>query len=704
MNYQPGDILGGKYQILSVIGGGSMGMVYKAEHMSIRKPVAIKIMQGDYAQSEEYRERFMREARSAASLEHFNICSVMDFDMTEHGDAYIVMELLSGETLAERITRLGVLEPLSACLIMRQLMSALGCAHAKGIVHRDIKPDNVFLIQHEDRDDFVKLIDFGVAHIEHPESANIKPLTQIGQVYGTPEYLAPEQAQGEVVDYRADLYSAGTIFYEMLVGVTPFLGENYLELLVKQVQEPPPHLPDSIPQSEHLDAIIQCLLQKNPDDRFQAAQEVTPLLDEAIMLLSVDNPGISISSLSSYSGSLVVSLQKMSMQSSNSNEAAEPISAEVASVLPKTRRQKQIFILIVSLSALAMVVVFQLGLGIYNQTKQLAQPEPKELDHIQIAIEKLSQEGKVVRIEDEVRQPEPYNITEKEFRVGADAVLSSEPELVPATEAYLSKKYSVSFSALNNVKEKYWNHPNFVRLYLLNCYELKRANARNEKDRAEFEMLTIETLAHLFAIEPHAALNPAVITIGKELFSSKAKDKATIGDVLVEQQGEYTRTALAWLIIKTPYEGHNYQWFKNMMETFDQLKVSLPQSNKEKRPDSGNGDPSQADNDEKQGDDADVENPSSETPEWLVKAVECWKIRRDECKLLHAALQNMAKMDEFKEDVYPHVILPMQTQVFKERKCKKGSVSCEDCNSLRHWIDERVRTYKAHVENGMYAN
>ena len=692
MNYQPGDILGGKYKILSVIGGGSMGMVFKAEHMSIRKPVAIKVMQGDYAQSEEYRERFMREARSAASLEHFNICTVMDFDMTEQGDAYIVMELLSGETLAERITRLGVLDPLSACLIMRQLMSALGCAHAKGIVHRDVKPDNVFLILHEDRDDFVKLIDFGVAHIEHPEGANMKPLTQIGQVYGTPQYIAPEQAQGEVLDYRADLYSAGIIFYEMLVGVTPFQGSNYLELLVMHVQTPPPHLPDSIPQSEHLDAIIQCLLQKNPADRFQSAQEVTPLLDEAIMLLTVDNPTFSSVSFSSYSGSLAVNMQKMALQSSTSNEAAEPISAEVASVLPQTRRQKQIFILIVLLSALAMVVVFQLGLGIYNQTKQLTQPESGELDHIQIAIEKLSQEGKVVKIEDEIRKPEPYNITEKEFRVGADAVLSADPELVTATEAYLSKKYNVSFSSLNNVKEKYWGHPNFVRLYLLNCYELKKVNARNEKDRAEFETLTIDTLTHLFAIEPLAALNPAVIMIGKDLFSSKNKDKTRIGDILIEQQGDYTRTALAWLIIKTPYDGPNTVWFKNMVETFDQLKVEPVGSNP----------PSRANNNAAGDADSEDDAPSTKTPEWLVKAVEAWRIKRENCRPMLDALQNIAKMDEFENDVYPHVIVPMSTQLPKLRKCKKGNRNCEECNTLRSWIDDRVGYYKEQVKNGEF--
>ena len=268
MNYQPGDILGGKYKILGMLGGGAMGKLYKAENITIQKHVAIKVMQGDFAQNEEYQQRFMREAQAAASLEHFNICTIMDYDMTEKGDAYIVMELLSGEPLSDRIKRLGTLDPMSACLIMRQLLSALGCAHAKGIVHRDIKPDNVFLVHHEDRDDFVKLIDFGVAHIEQPQIVEgSKPLTQSGQIYGTPQYLSPEQAEGSPIDYRADLYATGIILYEMLVGTPPFEGKSFLDLLVKQVREPAPHLPSTIVQSDRLDEIIQKLLAKNPDDR-----------------------------------------------------------------------------------------------------------------------------------------------------------------------------------------------------------------------------------------------------------------------------------------------------------------------------------------------------------------------------------------------------------------------------------------------------
>ena len=328
MSYQPGDILGGKYKIVEAIGGGAMGMLYKAENIAIQKYVAIKVMQGDFAHNEEYQHRFMREAQAAASLDHFNICTIMDYDVTDKGDAYIVMELLSGEPLSERIKRQGKLDPLSACLIMRQLMSALNCAHSKGIVHRDIKPDNVFLIHNEDRDDFVKLIDFGVAHIEHPKSVDIKPLTQSGQIYGTPQYLSPEQAEGEPVDFRSDLYASGIIFYEMLIGNPPFDAKSCLDLLVKQVKEPAPHLTNDIAQYEALDRIIQKLLAKKPEDRFGSATEVNPLLDEIILMLSA-GPDMQSANFSAISGSLATNLQMM-MASHASLAASSPINAKQA--------------------------------------------------------------------------------------------------------------------------------------------------------------------------------------------------------------------------------------------------------------------------------------------------------------------------------------------------------------------------------------
>ena len=285
MNFIEGDIINNKYRIIELMGGGTMGKVYKAENINMRKPVALKILHGDVAANPEYQKRFMREARSAAALEHSNICTVMDFDTTENGLPYIVMELLIGETLTQRIQTHGSLSPLESVRIMRQLMGALSCAHEGGVVHRDVKPDNIFLIQREGRSDFVKLIDFGIAHIDNPDG-DLKTLTQAGTLYGTPQYISPEQAEFGTVDFHADLYAAGIIFYEMLTGKPPFTGKNYIELLMRHVNEPPPHISEKMCQGARIDAIIQRLLKKNPNERYGSALEVLPLLDDIIVHMS----------------------------------------------------------------------------------------------------------------------------------------------------------------------------------------------------------------------------------------------------------------------------------------------------------------------------------------------------------------------------------------------------------------------------------
>ena len=224
MTYKPGDILKDRYLINEKLGNGSMGEVYRAEHLTLHRQVAIKVMHVHVAENEKSLARFRREAREVAKLDHPHICQVLDFDMTEEGDFYIVMEYLQGETLRERIDQHGKIKTRSAFRIMHDLLGALEMAHRLGIVHRDVKPDNIMLKNREGRDDYVKLIDFGIAHSDNPDDGN-GSLTQTGQIYGTPQYLSPEQVMGEPVDERADLYSCGCILYEMLEG-TPRLMQR----------------------------------------------------------------------------------------------------------------------------------------------------------------------------------------------------------------------------------------------------------------------------------------------------------------------------------------------------------------------------------------------------------------------------------------------------------------------------------------------
>ncbi|MBQ1265183.1 MAG: serine/threonine protein kinase [Proteobacteria bacterium] len=279
MSYKPGDVLKERYVIQEVLGQGSMGEVYRAEHVTIHRQFAIKLMHVHVAEQADALTRFMREARAAAQLEHPHICQVTDFDSTASGDFYLVMEYLKGETLRDRLKRDGCIELHSIFRIMDDLLCALECAHESGIVHRDVKPENISLIPRDNRDDYVKLIDFGIAHAEKP-SDNNGTLTQAGQVYGTPQYLSPEQVMGNPVDLRADLYSCGCTLYEMIEGVPPFNAENYILLLNKHLVLDPPHLTRPIECSEALDEVIQKLLKKHPEERYGSAREVRIALSE----------------------------------------------------------------------------------------------------------------------------------------------------------------------------------------------------------------------------------------------------------------------------------------------------------------------------------------------------------------------------------------------------------------------------------------
>ena len=279
MSYQPGYVLKDKYIIQESLGQGSMGEVYRAEHKTLHRQFAIKMMHVHIAEKADALARFRREASAAALLEHPHICQVTDFDSTENGDFYLVMEYLKGETLRDRLNRLGTISLRSVFQIMDDLLCALECAHASGIVHRDVKPENISLISRDDRDDYVKLIDFGIAHADKTVD-NSATLTQAGQVYGTAQYLSPEQVMGSAVDFRADLYSCGCMLFEMIEGVPPFEAENYVLLLNKHLVLDPPHLTKKFACSGELDVVIQKLLKKNPEERYGSAREVRATLAE----------------------------------------------------------------------------------------------------------------------------------------------------------------------------------------------------------------------------------------------------------------------------------------------------------------------------------------------------------------------------------------------------------------------------------------
>ncbi len=254
----------GRYRIQRKLGAGGMADVYLAEDQELGRRVAIKILNGRHANDDQFIERFRREAKNAAALNHPNIVSIYDRGNAED-TYYIAMEYLDGKTLKELIIGRGAAPANVAIEYARQILSALRFAHRHGIVHRDIKPHNV-LVDGEGR---VKVTDFGIAR------AGTSQMTETGSIVGTAQYLSPEQARGGEVDQRSDLYSLGVVLYELLTGKTPFEGDTPVEIAMKHLSnapKPPSKLRPDIP--EELDMVVLRALAKNPDDRYQSADEM----------------------------------------------------------------------------------------------------------------------------------------------------------------------------------------------------------------------------------------------------------------------------------------------------------------------------------------------------------------------------------------------------------------------------------------------
>jgi serine/threonine-protein kinase len=261
----------GSYKITDVIGEGGMAVVYQAEHVLIGRRVAIKRLLPDRVRDDDLVERFFNEARAAARIQHPGLVEVFDFGHDVDGSAYIVMELLEGESLAKRIARESPLAAATALSIARQVAAAVHAAHEHGIVHRDLKPENLYLVAEHDAPDGVrvKVLDFGIAKLA-PSEDQRSVKTKTGILFGTPRYMAPEQCRNATaVDRRADIYSLGCILYEMLVGAPPFKYDTWAELVAAHMYEPPPQPSQRdgrIPSD--VEAIVLRALAKQPGDRF----------------------------------------------------------------------------------------------------------------------------------------------------------------------------------------------------------------------------------------------------------------------------------------------------------------------------------------------------------------------------------------------------------------------------------------------------
>jgi serine/threonine-protein kinase len=333
-----GRTLDEKYRLDERLGTGGMGTVYRATHLLIDRPVAIKVLNSRYVEDEAAQVRFRREARAAGRLQHANAVTVTDFGSTSDGLVYIVMELLEGYTLRDVLAREAPLDVARAVSIMLQISSAVAAAHDAGIIHRDLKPANIFIVQRKDAPPFVKVLDFGIAKLAAEaldDDDDPQTLTQVGAMIGTPRYMSPEQCDGAHLTPAADVYSLGIILYEMLTGTTPFNGTSPLAIAIKHSsQQPrgPREFVATIPPA--IEAIVLHALEKKPEARPQDAEAFRKELYEAAERLGLEHADSlsapTIESLRSAgtetpSGRLVIDIERLRQsRAAASATAAQP--------------------------------------------------------------------------------------------------------------------------------------------------------------------------------------------------------------------------------------------------------------------------------------------------------------------------------------------------------------------------------------------
>jgi len=275
-------VLMGRYTITKKLGEGGMGAVYLATHNILEKQVALKVLHGEFARKPDLVERFMQEAKSASRIRHENVIDISDFGATPEGMVFFAMELLKGHDLHDEVARArvaGHLLPWSRTKkIFLQICGALSAAHAKGIVHRDLKPENVYLVEFLGDPDFVKLLDFGIAKLTEASEDGGRKLTKTGMLFGTPEYMSPEQARGENVDHRVDIYAMGCILFQLVTNRVPFEADNFMGVLSMHLTEPPPSIApevfDQIGAPRELAAVIDRALEKDRNARYQTIDDL----------------------------------------------------------------------------------------------------------------------------------------------------------------------------------------------------------------------------------------------------------------------------------------------------------------------------------------------------------------------------------------------------------------------------------------------
>ena len=270
-----GQVVADRYHIIKKLGEGGMGAVYLGEHVKMGRKSAIKVMAASMSQDPDAISRFNREASNASRISHPNVCQIYDFGETPDGTIYLAMEFIEGQSLKDLIEKEGALPAARAAHIIRQSADALQAAHDLGIVHRDIKPDNIMIVRGKDGSDIVKVVDFGIARAVGGDEPGQK-VTKTGLVVGTPEYMSPEQLSGDKLDGRSDIYSLALVMYRMVTGVLPFQADSAQETMIKRLTDDPMPLAETRPDIDFppkLQLVMTTALARRAEERYQTASE-----------------------------------------------------------------------------------------------------------------------------------------------------------------------------------------------------------------------------------------------------------------------------------------------------------------------------------------------------------------------------------------------------------------------------------------------
>lgn len=414
-----GRTIDGRYLVESIMGEGGMGLVYKARHTALNKPLALKVLRDEVSRNEEVIARFRQEAQSASAIGNQHIIDISDFGNLPGGSTYFVMEYLDGRDLTAAITEEAPMLPQRVLQIAKQLCKALAAAHDIGIVHRDLKPDNIFLINRGGDKDFVKILDFGIAKV----GTQTQKLTKAGDIFGTPHYMSPEQCAGNEIDHRTDVYALGVIFYEMVSGKVPFDAETLMGVLTKQMYEAPTplhELGDGTSASPELEAVILKCLAKEPDARYA---DMHSLLADLERLTRGETPIAIDEAVDRHSLTGVAARDRLT--------GKHPLDVS-SDGLPQNSR-KPLFIGLALLAVLIVGVVVAMS-GADPEPEEVAEvtqeadPTELELAAAQAAAEKAKAEAERARAEAEAVKAEA-----RELPAGASA--PTKPKMIALTSS-----------------------------------------------------------------------------------------------------------------------------------------------------------------------------------------------------------------------------------------------------------------------------